>query len=871
MAKMQLFLLQLLEIIAATALVVLGQSSSGDTMTPNSSLINGQTLISAGGIFQLGFFSPAKDSENGYLGIWYYSRPPAGQSIVAWVANRNRSLNRASSSLNLTSDGNLIIFDGETLVWSTGISTESNSVHLQLLDSGNLLLTTENFSRTLWQSFDHPSDTLLPGMKLGFDLRRNTSWQLVSWRSDVDPSLGNYINRMETHGVAEFIAWNGTTKIYRSGPWSGHGFVGLPQMKNSTLARRVNFTFVSNENEIYYITENLDRSVLSRSVVNTDGNYERWSWDNGEWRLFWSFPADECDHYNLCGRGSVCSWGYYAFSCSCLQGFAPASNGCVREKPLNCSSNQILKVQNVKVPDTENATAYGMMSMDACKRLCLGNCSCVAYAVLDEPNGCVTWQGDLLDLRYYTDGANDLYIRLAESSTSKSNKHVWAITIPVVLGFLLLCCILVATRRRNRAQKQGTRNHIEPSAKGTRLKLQFPNAENGDLQSLPELSNSMANDDVSEPMSNEIDSEHSGYREYREVVSILALGVLPCYDLCTMKAATNDFSNENKLGEGGFGVVYKVGFQVFLILPNYKSEINLRFCQGELQDGQKIAVKKLSRYSSQGPNEFQNELSLIAKLQHRNLVRLLGSCIEGDERLIILEYMENKSLDRFIFDKTKSPLLNWQKRLEIINGIARGLLYLHQDSILRVIHRDLKLSNILLDKDMTPKISDFGIARIFEGDGVLENVTTRPVGTFGYMAPEYLTEGVFSFKSDIFSFGVIVLEILSGKRNKIFSNTDASLNLLGHAYKLWKEGRSLEILDDTLDHSYPTAEILRCIRLGLLCVQDNYEDRPTLTEVVMMLASEDQLLTPLKQPTIMLASSEGGATTKEISHSITGR
>ncbi|KAG6514807.1 hypothetical protein ZIOFF_025180 [Zingiber officinale] len=821
---------------------------AGDTMTPNSSLINDQTLISAGSIFQLGFFSPDKDSGNRYLGIWYYNRPSTGQNIVVWVANRNRSLNSVSSSLNLTSDGNLILFDGETLVWSTGTSTESNPARLQLLDTGNLMLTTENFSRTLWQSFDHPSDTLLPGMKLGFDLRRNTSWHLVSWRSDVDPSLGNYI--IETHGVTELIAKNGTTKIHRSGPWSGRGFVGLPQMKNSTLARKVNFTFVSNENETYYTTGYIDRSVLSRSVVNTDGNYERWSWDNGEWRFVWQFPADDCDHYNLCGSGSVCSWGYYAFSCSCLQGFAQASNGCVREKPLNCSSNQIWKAQNVKVPDTENATAYGMISLDACKRLCLGNCSCVAYAVLDEPNGCVTWQGDLMDLRYYTDGANDLYIRLAESSTSKSNKHVWAITIPVMLGFLLLCCILVVTLRRNRALKQGTRNHIESSAKETsRLKLQYPNAENGDLQSLPGHSNSMADDDVSELMSNKIDSEHSGFCEYREVVSILTLGVLPSYDLCTIKAATNDFSNENKLGEGGFGIVYK----------------------GELQDGQKIAVKKVSKYSSQGPNEFQNELSLIAKLQHRNLVRLLGSCIEGDERLIVLEYMENKSLDNFIFDKTKSSLLNWQKRLEIINGIARGLLYLHQDSILRVIHRDLKLSNILLDKDMIPKISDFGIARIFEGDGVLENVTTRPVGTFGYMAPEYLTEGVFSFKTDVFSFGVIVLEILSGKRNKIFSNTDASLNLLGHAYKLWKEGRSLEILDDTLDHSYPTAEILRCIRLGLLCVQDNCEDRPTLIEVVMMLASEDQLLTPLKQPTITSASSEGGFTTKEISHSITGR
>ncbi|RZR88646.1 hypothetical protein BHM03_00016269, partial [Ensete ventricosum] len=233
------------------------------------------------------------------------------------------------------------------------------------------------------------------------------------------------------------------------------------------------------------------------------------------------------------------------------------------------------------------------------------------------------------------------------------------------------------------------------------------------------------------------------------------------FDLSTVKAATNNFSVGNKLGEGGFGIVYK----------------------GVLRDGKNIAVKMLSRCSSQGPDEFRNELLLIANLQHRNLVRLLGYCIEGDERILILEYMENKSLDAFIYgidlDKTKSKLLDWKKRLHIIIGIARGLLYLHHDSYLRVVHRDLKPSNILLDKDMNPKISDFGIARIFEGDDIEENNTTN-ITCSGYMAPEYITEGVFSFKSDVFSFGVIVLEILSGKRNRVLNVAHSRQNLLGH-------------------------------------------------------------------------------------------
>ncbi|KAG6471024.1 G-type lectin S-receptor-like serine/threonine-protein kinase At4g27290 isoform X1 [Zingiber officinale] len=540
--------------------------------------------------------------------------------------------------------------------------------------------------------------------------------------------------------------------------------------------------------------------------------------------------------------------GYYSSFCDCLEGFAPAPNGslgCDRKKPLSCASNRVLKVANAKLPDTENATIRGQMSLGACNDVCTNDCSCVAYALVGE-NGCVTWEGDLVDLRNFTEGGDDLYIRLAGSS--KRSVLVWAIAVPVFLAFLLLCSLSVFMWRRKRVGKQDCRETGSESSSvkdDTSLLMCLSKMDKGDFGSLSTVAF-----DASELRSRSINSETYGpCFEGAGAGRLDILGALPSYDLSTIKAATNDFSINNKLGEGGFGVVY----------------------MGQLQDGQKIAVKKLSRHSSQGPSEFQNELSLISKLQHRNLLRVLGSCIQGDERLIILEYMENKSLDGFIYDKTKGALLSWQKRLDIINGIARGLLYLHQDSILRVIHRDLKPSNILLDKNMTPKISDFGISRIFEGDGAPMNATTRPVGTLGYMAPEYLADGFFSFKSDVFSFGVLVLEILSGRRNKVFNQTDMSSNLLVQAYILWKDGRSLELLDDALDCSYPTIEILRCIRMALLCVQENPEDRPTMAEVVMMLASEDQLVTPLKQPLIRSIACERGFTTQEMSITMTGR
>nr|XP_043620389.1 cysteine-rich receptor-like protein kinase 29 [Erigeron canadensis] len=303
------------------------------------------------------------------------------------------------------------------------------------------------------------------------------------------------------------------------------------------------------------------------------------------------------------------------------------------------------------------------------------------------------------------------------------------------------------------------------------------------------------------------------------------------YEFAVIRAATNDFSDSNKLGQGGFGLVYK----------------------GKLQNGQEIAVKRLSRDSGQGEQEFKNEVLLLSRLQHRNLVRLLGFSLKGSERLLMYEFVQNASLDHFVFDPSKRKTLDWERRYKIIGGIARGLMYLHEDARLKIIHRDLKASNVLLDGQMNPKIADFGMARLFTTEETQAN-TSRIVGTYGYMAPEYAMHGQFSVKSDVFSFGVLILEIVTGQKNHTFQNGIMVEDLLSYAWKSWRDGKASSLVDPTLCTS-SLRDMLRCIHIGLLCVQEELNKRPTMASVILMLSSFSLTLPVPSEPAFFMHTS----------------
>ncbi|XVE71098.1 hypothetical protein DITRI_Ditri10aG0123200 [Diplodiscus trichospermus] len=313
---------------------------------------------------------------------------------------------------------------------------------------------------------------------------------------------------------------------------------------------------------------------------------------------------------------------------------------------------------------------------------------------------------------------------------------------------------------------------------------------------------------------------------------------LQVFSFTSIKAATSNFSSVNKLGEGGYGPVYK----------------------GKLPKGQEIAVKRLSKSSNQGLEEFKNEVMLTSRLQHVNLVRVLGICTEREEKMLIYEFMPNKSLDFYLYDPIRRYKLDWAKRVHIIEGVTQGLLYLQEYSNITVIHRDLKSSNILLDDAMNPKISDFGMAKLFKKD-VFEANTGRIVGTYGYVPPEYVTKGIYSMKYDVYSFGVLLLQIISGKRNTCYYGPHENLNLLEYAYDLWNDDRGTEFIDPSLDDSSSPCKITRCMQIALLCVQENPEDRPTMLEVFMMLRNGSMAATTPKRPAFSVKADKNTGST----------
>ncbi|XP_055961314.1 G-type lectin S-receptor-like serine/threonine-protein kinase SD1-29 isoform X2 [Mercurialis annua] len=764
-------------------------------VTSSRAVTPAQTLSSPNHIFELGFFTP-NNSHNHYVGIWYKEATP---QTVIWVANREKPVTSSSKSLIIGRNGNLMLLDGQqNIVWSTDISGSSNGSIAVLSDDGKLILRDGFTGLTLWDNFKNPTNVLLPGTRLAFNNTSGERLFLNSWKTENDPSPGDFTASISLETPSQAFVLKGSKLHWRSGPWDKAKFIGIPEIN-------ADYQIIDGPQPgtAFFDFGVLRNCSYSMTILSSIGILRFLCWDPvRRWYARWETPIAPCEIYGACGPFGVCQRYDPNLTCRCLKGFVPKSDeewgrenwtgGCVRRTELSCGRNTsatnttteggkpdgFLKFSGLKVPDS--AEFLNVLDINECHQQCFNNCSCSGYAFVSGI-GCLVWTGNLVDMHELPFDGQDLFLRVANAELKGDDKKVkekLIISLVTVALFISMIYGLVKWRANQTIKKNASTSR----AFMRRIVLEDQNKDPVEL---------------------------------------------PLFDFNSILVATSNFDEENKLGQGGYGPVYK----------------------GKLQDGKDVAIKRLSANSGQGTEEFKNEVMLISKLQHRNLVRLIGCCVERQERILIYEFMSNKSLDTYLFDPAKKAELDWNKRFNIIIGVARGLLYLHRDSCLRVIHRDLKVSNILLDEKMNPKISDFGLARMFEGTQVLGN-THRVVGTLGYMAPEYVLGGIYSEKSDVFGFGVLILEIVCGRKVNSFQfDEQQHMSLLAHAWQSWNESKGLDMIDEAVADSYSTAEVSRCVNVGLVCVQDHAADRLNMAAVVTMLSGEKTNLPQPKQPT----------------------
>ncbi|AET02745.1 putative protein kinase RLK-Pelle-DLSV family [Medicago truncatula] len=713
------------------------------------------TLCSKQGKYCMSFNQNTDPENLTYLSIFGKGK----DDWLVWISNRNQPVDINSASLSLNYSGVLKIESkiGKPIILyaSPPPFNNRNYIVATLLDTGNFVLKDIQKNIVLWQSFDHPTDSLLPGMKLGVNRKTGENWSLVSSISDSILAPGPF--SLEWEATRKELVIKRREKVY----WTSGKL-----MKNNRFENIPGEDFkvkVVSDEYFTYTTQN-ENGLTKWTLLQTGQLINREGGASGD-----IARADMCNGYNT--NGGCQKWGEAKIP-ACRNPGDKFEN-----KPVYSNDNIVYNIKNAS------------LGISDCQEMCWGNCSCFGFNnYYGNGTGCV-FLVSTEGLNIASSGYELFYILVKNTDHKVTNNWIW---ICAGMGTLLLIIGLSILLRALMKGKQVLRE-------GERITIQ------NEIQDLEAYRAYCNGDDLEGDLSNGDD--------------------LKVFSYSSIIVATNGFSSENKLGQGGFGPVFK----------------------GILPSGQEVAVKKLSKTSGQGMTEFRNELTLICKLQHTNLVQLIGHCIHEQERILIYEYMPNKSLDFFLFDSTRRKLLNWNKRFNIIEGIAQGLLYLHKYSRLRIIHRDLKASNILLDDNMNPKISDFGVARMFTKQETEAN-TNRIVGTYGYMSPEYAMEGVFSTKSDVYSFGVLLLEIISGEKCNSMYCEDRALNLVGHAWELWKEGVVLQLVDPLLNESFSEDEVLRCVHIGLLCVEENADDRPTMSNVISMLTNKIKVDVLPKKP-----------------------
>ncbi|XP_017969600.1 PREDICTED: G-type lectin S-receptor-like serine/threonine-protein kinase SD2-2 [Theobroma cacao] len=735
-----------------------------------------ETIQSVNRTFQLGFFSTNGES-NWYLGIWY----AIPTQTRVWVANRENPIkNISQSSLEITETGQLAVKESpDSIVWQS--TNTEKAKRFALLESGNLVLYSTEGSK-IWQSFDHPTDTWLPGMNI------TTQRSLTSWKSLFDPSPGHFSLRLNPQAFNEFqLVYNSTNVYWSTGKWTGTAFANVPEM---TIRYIYKFHFSDPylpTASFWYTERALDNGLelpLTRFQVDVNGQLKQFTWSSQteNWNMFWSEPEDKCKVYGLCGFfGSCVSTSLKP--CVCLNGFRPVddegwksedfTSGCRRESDDFCKDKDgFEEVADVGFDGGTTVSFQG--SRSSCEKSCLSNCSCIGLFHNGRSNLCKNVYGSLLNLRNLSsDGLNEdvFYIRVPKEGIVKENVSKTMVLVGSIVGsiaaFGFMGVILLVLKKRRENKKGKDDDGVFP---GLNMKV----------------------------------------FTYKELNSV-----------------TRGFSE--KLGHGGFGAVFR----------------------GELSDSTPVAVKRLERPGS-GEKEFRAEVCTIGNIQHVNLVRLRGFCSENSRRLLVYDYMPNGPLSAYL--RRDGPNLCWDVRFRVAVGTARGIAYLHEECRDCIIHCDIKPENILLDGDYMAKVSDFGLAKLVGRDFSRVLATMR--GTWGYVAPEWISGLAITPKADVYSYGMTLLELIGGRRNVEAPQSAGNANVYGEGgygekwfFPPWAarqiiEGNVAAIVDSRLGVAYNVEEAERLALVAIWCIQDDEETRPTMGMVVKMLEGVVEVAIP---------------------------
>ncbi|CAL5393815.1 unnamed protein product [Camellia sinensis] len=696
-----------------------------DTISATQSLSGDQTIVSAGGTFEMGFYKPGK-SSNYYISMWYYEVSP---KTIVWVANRDIPISNKYSSVLKILDGNLVLLnESQIIIWSTNhkstTTTSTNFVAAVLGDDGNLVLrdgSNSNSTKPIWQSFDHPTHTWLPGSKFAYDKRTKTHQVLTSWKNSEDPSPGLFSLNLDATSIQFLLLWNGSEQYWTGGRWNGQFFSLVPEMRGQVKV-------------VTWLRGTKERNVL------------------------WTLPVQQCEVYAFCGAFGTCNENTLPF-CNCPNGFYPTSSndwnsmsysgGCMRRTGVVCRNNEkkdtFLEYPNMRLPKHPRSVAVG--SAEECESTCLSNCSCTAYAY--DSDGCSIWIGDLFNMQELLendDRGRALYLRVAVSmySSGKNKKGIIGVVLGSVSVVLVFSGLIFAVGKRRQVDEEQTTT---------------------------------------------------------------VYGSLVAFRYKDVRRATKNF--KEKMGGGGFGSVFK----------------------GKLPDSTTIAVKQLASVN-QGEKQFRAEVSTLGTIQHVNLVHLHGFCSEGKKKLLVYEYMQNGSLDSHLFHKMESKVLDWKTRYQIALGTAKGLAYLHEECRDCIIHCDIKPENILLDVDFSPKVADFGLAKLLGRE--FSKVLTTMRGTTGYLAPEWILGVAITNKADVYSYGMMLFELISGRRNTYQSEATKYFPIWASSVVI-EGGDVFSLLDSKLETHVDVEEVWRICKLACWCIQDDANHRPSMGDVVQVL------------------------------------